>query len=118
MEYLKKTRWVVRINESKNERVLIEYIPTENKFIFSGQVKIGDYQVDFSKFEILIDSDILIGYNKDSEPIFKKQTVDDIEIDKHILFVYNDMLNKIENYNNFNILMKEYTNIKIDDENN
>ena len=130
MEYLKNTRWVVKINESKTKRVLIEYFPLKNKFVFTGQLKVGDYQIDFSKKTVKLGK-YISGYRELEDffgittsrrpipeiPIYDEITVDNIDIDGSILEVFEELNKNIEIHSRFSEYMKEYKEIKITEEN-
>ena len=113
MDYMNnKTRWVVKINDQKTKRVLIEYFPLKNKFVFSGQLKVTEIWYTFSVRKVYIDINVH-SLNENQESIYKTITVDDIDIDDNILGVYADLEEKINIYLSFTEKMKEYKDIKI-----
>ena len=124
MDFLSsKTRWVIKFSDSTNKkilnkRVVIGYIPLENKFVFTGQYKIGDFHIDFSKKEVVLGKE-LIGYDDTTNtPIYNEINVNNIDIDSHILEVYLELEERANNYQIFLDIMKEYKDeIKIDYEN-
>lgn len=118
MNYLDKARWVVKINDSKTKRVLIEYFALKNKLVFSGQLKVGDFQITFSKIKILLNDTKFIRKDELNNSIFEeiKINIDDIDIDDTILKVYLELEEKIEIHSRFSERMTEYANIKISDE--
>ncbi len=116
MDYMNnKTRWVVKINDQKTKRVLIEYFPLKNKFLFSGQLKVGEIWYTFSIKKIYLGKE-LNGLDEFQLPIYKNITVNDIDIDDNILKVYAELEDKIAVYLSFSDMMKEYKDIKISDE--
>lgn len=118
MEYLNKTRWIVKFNDNenkqiRNKRVLIEYFPLKNKFVFTGQLKVGDYQIDFSRKKIVLGSLKKIGEDVLGDDITEIITIDNINIDENILMVYTELEERINNYNKFSEMMIDYKDIKI-----
>ena len=94
-----KTRWVVKINDLKNKRVLIEYLPLENKFIFSGQFKILEIWYNFSKKEIVL-GNLITGMDENENYIYNDINVNNIDIDDNIILVYIIICIKIIHFNN------------------
>jgi len=102
-----KTRWVVKINNQKTKRVLIEYFPLKNKFIFSGQLKVVEIWYTFSIRKVKLGRNIT-GHDELNQSIFEIATVDNIDIDDNILKVYAELETKVANYNFFTKRMEEY----------
>lgn len=115
MDYMNnKTRWVVKINDQKNKRVLIEYFPLKNKFIFSGQLKVAEIWYTFSIRKVKLGEKV-IEYSELEKIVNKTEyiTVNDVDIDDNILKVYAELEDKIVTYLSFTEMMKEYKDIKI-----
>ena len=120
MDYLNnKTRWIVRFNDQNNhkilnKRVLVEYFPIDSKILFRGQVKIGDYQIDFSKEEIIL-GDNIIGIDENSKNITKNITIEDINFDVIVLNVYLELEKNVLINQKITDTMLEYKEIRVGD---
>ena len=110
MDYMNnKTRWVVKINDQKTKRVLIEYFPLKNKFVFNGQFKVLEIWYTFSIRKVKLGEKV-IEYNELDGIVNKIEyiTVDDIDIDDNILKVYAELEDKLANHISFSERMEEY----------
>ncbi len=111
MDYINnKTRWVVKINDHKTKRVLIEYFPLKNKFVFSGQLKVGEIWYTFSIRKVKLGKDV-IEVKMDgvtTTPLYNSITVNNIDIDDNILKVYAELEEKISIHQSFTDRMGEF----------
>lgn len=86
-------KWIIKINDGKSIRILIEYRPLTNDLKFSGEFKIKSEWIVFSE---------------------KTCTPDITKFDGIITDIYYDIIDKIDNYNMLNNGFSKMSNISIE----